>query len=67
MLALCDFCMLEHGYLRGNKRIPDQKNSNSDEVSGKSSQRRILMDLVIETISKCSDEYDDSVQLQVLA
>lgn len=26
---------------------------------------RSLMDLVIETVSKCSDEYDDGVQLQV--
>ena len=29
-------------------------------------QSKTLMDLVIETITKCSDEYDESVQIQVI-
>lgn len=49
--------------MRGNATLPSLPRSTSsmDEVSLK----RTLMDVIIETISKCSDEYDDLVQLQV--
>ena len=51
--------------MRGNKRIMVVANSSVDETEAKSSQRRTLMDLVVETVSKCSEEPDDNVQLQV--
>lgn len=38
--------------------------SNHNTAPSKSS--KTLIDLVIETISKCSDEYDDNVQIQVI-
>jgi hypothetical protein len=34
------------------------------DLESKSSQRA-LIDVVVETITKCSDEFDDAVQLQV--
>ena len=40
----------------------------SAAVTGAASkqQSKTLMDLVIETITKCSDEYDENVQIQVI-
>ena len=64
MLIFSSNITLEHGYLRGNKRVVVESKSNDDQ-DYKPSQRRTLMDLVIETICKCSEEYDDNVQLQV--
>jgi hypothetical protein len=56
----------DHGYLRGNKRISFVDKSNGDEsLETKPSERRTLMDLVIETVAKCSEEYDDGVHIQV--
>lgn len=57
--------LTEHGYLRGKKRIDVTAKSNA-EGDLKPRQTVILMDLIIETISKCSDEADDGVQLQVI-
>ncbi len=54
--------MLERGYLRGNKKISGS--SKIDDVD-KSIQRTTLMDQVIETVAKCSEEFDDNVHLQV--
>lgn len=52
--------------MRGNKRIENADFSPADDNDEKTSQKRILMDLLIETVSKCSDEFDDGVQLQVI-
>ena len=57
--------LIEHGYLRGHTPIDDNTNDGDNNVE-KSSSKRILMDLLTETVSKCSDEYDDGVQLQVI-
>ena len=56
--------LIEHGYLKGHTPIEDNV-VEADNVE-KSSSNRILMDLITETVSKCSDEYDDGVQLQVI-
>lgn len=59
---------LDHAYLRGNKRIlqatnPKVADPNNDvEVKP---ERRILIDLVMETVAKCAEEYDDSVHALV--
>lgn len=55
----------DHAYLRGNKRIlvPNPKPTEDGELK---SERRILMDLVIETVAKCADEFDDVVHSQVI-
>jgi hypothetical protein len=39
---------------------------SSSAANSSSKQSKTLMDLVVETISKCSDEYDDNVQIQVI-
>jgi predicted membrane GTPase involved in stress response len=57
----------EHGFLRGKKKITSATASASNEdVEDKSSNRRTLMDLIIETINKCSEDFDEGVQVQVL-
>lgn len=57
---------LDHGYLRGNKKISIvDKSPVDDNLEAKSSERRTLMDLVIETVAKCAEEYDDGVHIQV--
>jgi hypothetical protein len=43
------FLFVEHGYFRPAKDVTDDS----------------LMDAVIEVVSKCSDEFDEGVQLQV--
>ena len=50
---------LEHGYLRGNRRVIDPTATDTK------AQRRTQMDLIVDIISRCSDETDDVVQLQV--
>ena len=71
---------VERGYLRGNKSVyitPNNSaitnannantNNNTDIPDDDGDRRRLtLMDLIIDTISKCSDEFDDGVQLQVV-
>lgn len=58
---------LDHAYLRGNKRILQPSPKLSDPSDGESkSERRILIDLVMETVARCADEYDDSVHAQVI-
>lgn len=57
---------IDHGYLRGNKKISFTNKTNVDENGEtKSSEKRTLMDLIIETVAKCSEEYDDGVHIQV--
>jgi len=47
--------------------VPPMVGGSSGNNSANSSKSsKTLMDLVIETISKCSDEYDDNVQIQVI-
>lgn len=67
-LCLLFLHQIEHGYLRGNKRLVVSElntSSSAAEPDIKPSQRRTLMDLIIETICKCSEEFDDTVHLQV--
>jgi hypothetical protein len=54
----------DHTYLRGNKRILSASTKASEDGETRS-ERRILIDLVMETAAKCADEYDDSVHTQV--
>jgi hypothetical protein len=56
----------DHGYLRGNKKISLlDKTPTDDNLETKLSERRTLMDLIVETVAKCSEEYDDAVHIQV--
>ena len=70
----------EHGYLRGNKRIIiassppipsphiSEQSMNGDKLDKSlimTSSRRTLMDVIIETVSKCAEELDDNVHIQV--
>ena len=41
-------------------------NSSDGDGTTPATVQRPLMDIVIETVTKCSDEFDDSVQLQVI-
>jgi hypothetical protein len=59
------FTLTEHAFLRGSKRIVVQGKVTGEDIDTKPSERRTLMDLVIETVAKCSEEYDDAVHLQV--
>jgi hypothetical protein len=57
----------EHGFLRGKKKITSATATASNEdAEDKSSNRRTLMDLIIETINKCSEDFDEGVQVQVV-
>eukprot|EP01038_Epipyxis_sp_PR26KG_P008429 gene8429-11403_t len=60
--------LIEHGYLRGKRKLQSTMASNSEEGDneGKEEYSKTLMDSVVETVSKCSDEYDEVVQLQVI-
>lgn len=60
-------CYAERGYLRGIKRIEAEKTETikGGDADDKPSGRRTLMDLIVEVIAKCSEEYDDNVHLQV--
>ena len=55
----------EHGYLRGKKKLSSTLATAGDDPDDKSSGRRTLMDLIIETINKCSEDFDEGVQVQV--
>ena len=52
---------LEHGYLRGQR---ERSHGLHDETLKTLPGSFMLQ--VIETVSRCSDEYDDAVQLQVI-
>lgn len=54
----------EHGYLRGKRKIASTSSSVEDPED-KTANRRTLMDLIIETINKCSEDFDEGVQVQV--
>jgi len=57
---------VEHGYMRGKKKIDSIAAERMESASeSKTYSHLTLMDLIIETVSKCSDEIDDGVQLQV--
>ena len=52
---------IEHGYLRGTAVLI------LDTGGGKEgSERRTLMDHVVEVVTRCSEDYDESVHLQVM-
>jgi hypothetical protein len=52
--------------MRGKKKIDSIAAERMESASeSKSYGHLTLMDLIIETVSKCSDEIDDGVQLQV--
>jgi hypothetical protein len=56
----------EHGYMRGKKKLTSSTSTGLNEESeDKPSGRRTLMDLIIETINKCSEDFDEGVQVQV--
>jgi hypothetical protein len=57
--------LIEHGFLKGNQTIQDIVPEQEWDSEEKPKQKRILIDALIETVSKCSDEFDDGVQLQV--
>lgn len=42
-----------------------EKSHIDDNLEAKSFERRTLMDLVVETVAKCAEEYDDGVHIQV--
>jgi hypothetical protein len=70
---------IEHGYLKGNRMVDVSPNTpttaagseiaaraaEDGETAGESKAQCKLIDLIVETVSKCSDETDDGVQLQV--
>jgi hypothetical protein len=52
--------------MRGKKKLPSSASTGLNEESeDKPSGRRTLMDLIIETINKCSEDFDEGVQVQV--
>ena len=52
---------VEHGYLRGSALLVADTGEGS--ASG---ERRTLMDHVIDVVTRCSEEYDETVHLQVM-
>ena len=59
--------LIEHNYLRGKTSIETAPpSSTSEENPENSTVSRTLIDLLVETVSKCSDEFDDNVQLYVI-
>jgi hypothetical protein len=64
--------LLEHGYLKGDRYVEQPATSptfKADEGEAAHEQKPPvkLVDVIVETVSKCSDEADDGVQLQVVA
>ena len=39
--------------------------SKSEDAEDKAFNRRSMMDLIIETVNRCSEEFDEGVQVQV--
>ena len=63
----------EHGFLRGDKVISSPSvvgtvNPAADAPSlpAKTARSRTLMDVIIETVSRCAEENDDEIHLQVI-
>lgn len=52
--------------MKGKKKIDVEATENIEIESETKANNYTLMDLIIETVSKCSDEIDDGVQLQVI-
>jgi hypothetical protein len=58
----------EHGFLKGKRVVTSRRPvdaSQDTEGETKPVPLMALTDLIIETVSNCSDETDDGVQLQV--
>lgn len=53
--------IVEHGYLRGTALLVVDVSAASE-----GRERRTLMDHVIDVVTRCSEEYDESVHLQVM-
>ena len=52
--------------MRGKKKLTSSTSTGLNEESeDKPSGRRTLMDLIIETINRCSEDFDEGVQVQV--
>jgi len=63
--------LIQFGYLRGKKIVaaPAAAATATASASPPGSEpigRRTLMDTIVETVCKCSDEFDDGVQLQTI-
>jgi hypothetical protein len=65
----------EHGYLRGKRKLPPSAvstevgkpaGSKSEDAEDRAFNRRSMMDLIIETVNRCSEEFDEGVQVQVI-
>ena len=67
----------EHGYLRGKRKLPPgvanveggkapAALSKSEDAEDRATSRRSMMDLIIETVNRCSEEFDEGVQVQVI-
>jgi hypothetical protein len=54
--------LIEHGYLRGTALLEAGQGQGQ---GGQEGERRTLMDHVIDTVTRCSEEYDEAVHLQV--
>lgn len=77
MLIVFELLMaaLEHGFLRGKRLVehsmePATVKGEDGETTTNSEAKpplppSTLIDVIVETVSKCSDETDDGVQLQV--
>jgi len=67
------FYWTEHGYLRGKRQVQHTpvNSVKAEEGEAVSTESKLppspstLIDVIVETVSKCSDETDDGVQLQV--
>ena len=60
ILILITIIFTEHGYLRGTSLLV------MDTGEGKEGERRTLMDHVIDVVTRCSEDYDETVHLQVM-
>ncbi|KAJ1434054.1 hypothetical protein B484DRAFT_477107 [Ochromonadaceae sp. CCMP2298] len=61
--------LIEHGFLKGKRVVTSRRPvdaSQDTEGESKPVPLMALTDLIIETVSNCSDETDDGVQLQVI-
>ncbi len=52
--------------MKGKSKINVYQDTVQEGETEPKSTQRALMDVIIETITKCSDEFDDTVQLQVM-
>lgn len=71
----------EHGYLHGDKKVPskptsptatttptpsEEESKTTSPAASPAAASRTLMDVIVETVAKCSEEYDDVVHVQVI-